>query len=263
MRRAWKVALVVVVLLFGGLLVLGLANDELRTFAMVEVAPSHARDSLLRRFEKSGSEIYLLGTIHGGHLDTPEYAFTHLEAVLLHLRPERLLVESRPEQVAEGNLGDGPVEMTYMSLVARAEQIPFDGIDWWDENNTSARRTDANRDDRMAQNLMERVPPSGKVLVLVGFSHVSEQARRLRDQGYEEKEIAESDRAALFDTTGVSNRFPAGMAAAIERRIARDESLIEGGNAERAERLRSAIAARRELLARVQREGEREPVKNP
>lgn len=258
MTRTKKVALAFT-LLIAGLTTFVLLNNELRTFLLIKIAPAQARDGLLRRFEKTDSpDIYLLGTIHGAHLETEHFSLAHLEAVLVHLRPTRLLVESRPAEVAAGNLCDGPIEMGYVSLIARAKGIPFDGIDWWDEDNTSARRTDATRDDRIAQNLFDKLPDSGTALVLVGFSHVSELAQRLGDRGYNERPIPDQTRTELFDTSGIPTQFPAGMIVALELRIARDNARIaDNENSEMAQRIGNAVKARQDLLRRVRRVGER------
>jgi hypothetical protein len=232
---------------------------ELKTFLLLKVVPARARDGLLVRLERlGGPSVWLLGTIHGGHLETEAYSLAHLEAVLLHLHPARLLVESRPEEVAAGNLADGPFEMGYLSLTARAAGIPFDGVDWWDEDAVGLRRTNAEREDRIARNVVARLPAMGSVLVVVGFSHIPELVERLRQRGYMKSPVSSEERAMLFDTAGISQRFPAGMAAALERRIAVDEGrLREAPASPVAGRARGALAARRELLVRVQAAGER------
>jgi hypothetical protein len=39
---------------------------ELRTFALLRIAPAHARDALLVRLRGANGDVFLLGTIHGG-----------------------------------------------------------------------------------------------------------------------------------------------------------------------------------------------------
>ncbi len=236
------------------------ALAELKTFLLVKAAPARARDGLLVHLVRPGGpDIWMLGTIHGGHLETQAYSLAHLEAVLLHLRPARLLVESRPEEIAAGNLADGPFEMAYLTLVARAAGIPFDGIDWWDEDaQLGPRRTNAEREDRIVHNLVDRLPPVGPALVAVGFSHVPEVVWRLRDQGYVEALLSATERARLFDSTAVSPGFPTGMAAAMEHRIAVEEDqLRETSAAPVAARIRNTLIDLRALLARVRAAGER------
>jgi hypothetical protein len=76
-------------------------------------------------------EVFFLGTIHRLHLITSEYTLGHVKAAYLAIRPELLLVEIRPEEMALGNLSDGPFEMTYLTVLARKDGIPVEGIDWF------------------------------------------------------------------------------------------------------------------------------------
>ncbi len=258
MTRTLKIALSVVAAFL--LIIVGiLSNAEIRTFLLFKVAPTQARNSVLLRLKRPGNlEIYLLGTIHNEHLKTPDYSLAHIEAVLLHLQPTQLLVESRPEQIAVGNLADGPIEMAYASLVARAEGIAFDGIDWWDASDGSLRRTNATREDRMIDNILQRLPETGTALVLVGFSHIAEFAERLQKLGYEEAVISGEARAALFDTASVSKMFPVGMGEAVEHRIAKDKAMLRNGTHPAGpERAQKALTIRYELLTRIRTLGER------
>lgn len=260
--RAWVAAATVAALL-GTALAL---EPELRTFVLLRLAPARARDALLVRLVRpaAGADIVLLGTIHGAHLETPEYTLAHLEAVLRHLRPARLLVESRPEALAAGNLADGPIEMAYAHLSARALGIEVDGLDWFSPEKTGARRTDAARDDHMVANLLERLSPDGTTLVLIGYSHVAEFVARLEIRGFSERPVTADEKAALFDTSAVPPKFPRGLTEAVTRRITLDETrLLEADPPDVAERLRAGIAARRGFLTILQATGERSPDEPP
>jgi hypothetical protein len=76
-------------------------------------------------------DVFFLGTIHRSHLITSEYTLGHVKAAYLAIRPELLLVEIRPEEMALGNLSDGPFEMTYLTVLACKDGIPVEGIDWF------------------------------------------------------------------------------------------------------------------------------------
>jgi hypothetical protein len=76
-------------------------------------------------------EVFFLGTIHRAHLTTSGYTLGHVKAAYSAIRPELLLVEIRPEEMVLGNLSDGPFEMTYLTVLARADGIPVEGIDWF------------------------------------------------------------------------------------------------------------------------------------
>jgi hypothetical protein len=134
-----------------------------------------------------------------------------------------------------------------------------DGVDWYDEGQSSLRRTEAVRDDHIAARVLERRDPQATTLVLVGYSHVPELVARLSARGFREDAPSAAEKAALFDTSEVLPGYPTGFAAAIEARIARDEAARARATPERAERLGEAIAARREILTRIRAVGERTP----
>jgi len=258
MRRFAKWAGIIIgasLLVVTGLVAL---NRELRSFLLYAVAPASARDQNFILLEKNGSaSTYLLGTIHDDHLSTPEFTLVHLKAAITNLRPQLLLVESRPEQIASGVLGDGPVEMPFAALSARELGIAVDGIDWW-QRTEGARRTDESRDDRMYGHLKERIPSTGTVLVLVGFSHVGELADRLQKDGYQLSEMSDARKHELFVGASEPLSFPPGMTHAIEQRIAQlDAEIAAEPDGEWKERLGSVKKRRQALLDVIHATGER------
>lgn len=258
MRRGVRGLLGVIGLAIGvtgaGLVVL----PELRTFALLRIAPAHARDALLVRLRGANGDVFLLGTIHGDHLTTAGYGLEHVEAVVTHLRPARLLVESLPAELAAGHLADGPLEMAFAHLIGRAVGVDVRGIDWIATGPAGSRRTDDTRDDHMVENVLGALDAAGTTLVLVGYAHVPEFVERLTARGYAPVPITADEKAALFDPGGLSKQYPAGLAAAVEGRIARDEVRLAGeGDPGTAERLRDAIAARRAFLETIRAVGER------
>jgi len=88
-----------------------LLSSEIRSFLVFQIAPGYARDGHFLRLTGHGQTVYLLGTIHGNHLRSEAYSLWHIQAVVQNLKPDLLLVESRPEELAKGNWGDGPIEM--------------------------------------------------------------------------------------------------------------------------------------------------------
>ncbi len=73
----------------------------------------------------------VIGTAHKGHLLVADYPITKLGDVLSSYKPDLVLVEIRPEAFASGHLEDGPIEMTYVVVTARAMGIDVEPIDWW------------------------------------------------------------------------------------------------------------------------------------
>lgn len=84
------------------------------------------------------AEVMVVGTEHRGHLLQPGYPLSWLETLLRSWKPDLLLVEIRPEALAAGHLEDGPLEMSYVTLVARELGIPVVGIDWYREADFNA-----------------------------------------------------------------------------------------------------------------------------
>ncbi len=75
-------------------------------------------------------DFMVVGTAHRGHLQIPDYPLSRLDELVAAFRPDLILVEIRPEPFAEGRLEDGPFEMSYVTLRARAQGIAVEPIDW-------------------------------------------------------------------------------------------------------------------------------------
>jgi hypothetical protein len=95
-----------------------LLNSEIRSFLLFKFAPESARDAHFLRLTADRQAVYVLGTIHGDHLSSAAYSLQHVQAVVENLKPDLLLVESRPEELAKDNWADGPIEMPVASLTA-------------------------------------------------------------------------------------------------------------------------------------------------
>jgi hypothetical protein len=73
----------------------------------------------------------VVGTAHRGHLTVAGYPFSKLDETLDAFHPDLVLVEIRPQAFAEGRYEDGPIEMSYVTLKARARGIAVEPIDWY------------------------------------------------------------------------------------------------------------------------------------
>ena len=258
MRSMARVMLAVLAVLATGAGLLLAFSSEARSLALVQLAPARARDAhFVKLARPGGPTVYLLGTIHSRHLETEAYSLLHIQAAIERLRPDLLLVESRPAELARGNWADGPIEMPFASLTARALGLRVEGMDWWGQEHLGLRRSNAEREVRMAANILERLPERGRVLVLTGFSHVVELLPRLEAAGYARVGFPRAEKRALFDTAGMELSFPPGMADAIKARIGEAEAELRAkGEEPRASRY---LADRRRLLELIARMGERNP----
>ena len=258
MRSMARVVLAVLAVLATAAGLLLAFSSEARSLALVQLAPARARDAhFVKLARPGGPTVYLLGTIHSRHLETEAYSLLHIHAVIERLRPDLLLVESRPAELERGNWADGPIEMPFASLTARALGLRVEGMDWWGQEHLGLRRSNAEREERMAANILARLPERGTVLVLTGFSHIVEFLPRLEAAGYAQVEFGRAEKRALFDTAGMALSFPPGIAHAIEARIQEAEAELRAkGEDPRASRY---VADRRRLLELIARTGERNP----
>jgi hypothetical protein len=188
-----------------------LLSSEIRCFLLFGLAPEYARDAHFLRLQGNEQEVYLLGTIHQGHQKSDAYSFWHLEAVIDHLHPDLVLVESRPEELARGNWADRPIEMPFASLTARSLGLEVGGIDWWQKAGSRPGTSSPQREQRMFDNVLQQLPGHRTVLILVGYSHVAELRERLEGAGYASARFERSEKQALFSTSGRQRAFPPGM----------------------------------------------------
>ncbi|CAB1240366.1 hypothetical protein ACFHWD_10725 [Clostridium sp. MT-14] len=72
---------------------------------------TYFRDSSFEKYTKGNQNIYFLGTVHFMSLDSKNFSYLNLKAVIENLKPDLLLIESRPEQLTNNNFADGPGEM--------------------------------------------------------------------------------------------------------------------------------------------------------
>ena len=243
-----------VLLLCAVLLIAG--NSELRDGLILLIDPAYFREMKFSYYRNGGGkEVFLLGTIHSDHLAISAYSLWHLKAVILHLSPELLLVESRPEEMERGNTGDGPVEMPFAALVAQSEGIEFRGMDWWTMGDEGL--DNEIRENQMFEIIMHETAGHKKILILTGWSHVEGFRNRLASLGYEEMPFPASEKRALFNAADIPKVFPAGMADCIEQRIEIDkEALAKETRAYWKNKLENAIRDRERYLAIIQATGE-------
>jgi len=83
---------------------------------------------------EAGRAVVFLGTPHGQLVKFAGFHFGHVRSAYDAVSPDLVCVEIRPEAFARGELGDGPLEMTYLTCVARERGVPVEGIDWWTES---------------------------------------------------------------------------------------------------------------------------------
>ena len=210
---------------------------------------------LTRRVNKQGQVIYLLGTLHTTHINHEPYSLWHIKAIIQHLKPNVVLVESRPEELAKDNWGDGPVEMPFASRVALSLGIEARGMDWWRKEDLFLDLTV--RDDHMVQNVINSMAEHHSGLVLTGYSHLVGFKKRLQQAGYSVKRMERAEKQALFDLSDVEKTFPRKLKHYLQKRIDLEkEKLQNEADVNWQERLQSVIDTRQHYLEVVKQIGE-------
>jgi len=199
---------------------LALGNEELRLYFGYTLFPKVTRNAAFARYTSvSGVTVYHLGTIHGRHLENPDFGLGHLQAVIENLKPTMLMVEVLPLELEAGNSASGPLEMPVATLIAQAAGIEVKGIDWWVQS-AGVRTTSDVRDDKMFENLQAALPSEGTVLVLTGFSHWVAFRSRYAVAGFTKESFTDSSKNKVFGLPPGPFRFPAGTDETIRRAMA-------------------------------------------
>ncbi|MFW6030429.1 MAG: hypothetical protein ACOCRO_09280 [Halanaerobiales bacterium] len=256
LKSNWKkitiISIISMLILIGGVI---LANEEIRLYLLSEISPSTFKRRVFVKLTNDDQDIYILGTIHDRHLTTNEYSLLHIKAVIKNLKPDLLLVESRPTQLEHDNIGDGPIEMPFANLTARSLNISVAGMDWWSIN--MEEKTNNRRDDKMVSNILKEVPGYKKVLILTGFSHVGEFVPRLNEVGYKVVEFSDDRKKKLFSGIEEKLTFPTGMKHYIEKRIIIDKKTLESINDKKwKEKYQNVIKNRENVLKIINMVGE-------
>ncbi|AKN31297.1 hypothetical protein Ccar_10700 [Clostridium carboxidivorans P7] len=187
----------------------------------------YSRDSHFRKYVNDNQQIYFLGTAHEISLDSKPYSYLNLKSVIENLKPDVLLIESRPEQLNNGNFADGPPEMLYCHLVANKLGIPVKGVDWWipdDKNKPSS--TNPVRDNYINENILKSVIGYKKVLILMGMEHVTREQPKLQAAGYKKVFFSEIEKIKLLKVHDNKLTYPKGMNYYIQKRIDYEKSCI-------------------------------------
>ncbi len=235
---------------------IALAEPMRRNETLQFISPARFRETAFERFVGAmGEEIYLLGTV-APQTTKSDQSLGRLRGVITRLRPDVVLVEMPPEEMARDNLADGPVEALYATLVSRDAGIPALGFDWRMADAEGGAEGEA-REDRMFGNAHAAFAGHRKVLILVSLAHRQAFAERLRTLGFRRAPLAGADKARLLEAAGAPATYPIGMAAYLHRRIDADRAAREAAaDPTRAAALDHAISTRVALLRRIWAVGE-------
>jgi hypothetical protein len=250
------IAILVGLVVFFVLWNLPVVRQKIRTarmFIFFKFAPSRFKKAYFRKLKKGTEKIYLLGTTHQ-HFNSNKYSLLDIQAVIKNLKPDLLLVESRPKELKQGNLGDGPPEMLFAHLFARSIDIPVKGVDWWSFEMSPGTTTEK-RDDKMVDNILGEAKDKEKVLVLTGATHVNTFVPRLVNEGYEKVKFEKDRKEELFMKDSDRLVFPEKMEYYLRKRIQHDKELLKRlEDPEWKEQLSGVIKSFEDILATVKKE---------
>ncbi len=154
---------------------------------------------VLRRYSKNNKNMLFLGTLHDMHFNFDEYGFHHLKAILTNYKPDVLLVESRQDELDLENYADGPIEMYYLTMIAKDFGIEVKGVDWYDPNINKPGTTNKIRDEHILSNIEEFSKQYTKPLVVIGATHLLLEDKMLKEKGYQRQAISKSEADNLYN----------------------------------------------------------------
>jgi hypothetical protein len=220
-RHALKIFRNIIVAIICIMLLIGVYNKDY-------ISNIFTRDSNFRKYAKDNQQIYFLGTVHTMSLDSEPYSYLNLKSVIENLKPDVLLIESRPEQLSNGNFADGPSEMLYSHLIANKLGIPVKGVDWWTPDDTInvPGTTNPTRDNYVNKNILKNVIGYKKVLILMGYNHVSLEQPKLESAGYKKVFFSEIEKIKLLKVHDKKLVYPKGMNYYIQKRINYEKNCI-------------------------------------
>lgn len=184
------------------------------------------RYHMIRRYQKGSHRITYLGTMHHMHENFIEYSYLHLKAVLTNLKPDLLLVESRPEELEQGNLGEGPLEMLYLHLHAREMGIPVKGIDYFHEKTGKPGTTNKVRDGYMLGLIQSSINEEEDIMVALGATHMLIHHKYLKKMGYTRVKVSKKEIDDLYAHNEEEVIFPKEYPYYIKKRLKREKEIV-------------------------------------
>jgi hypothetical protein len=184
------------------------------------------KNKVIMKYVKDEKEVVFLGTVHDLHFTFEQYGFHHLKAVVKNYKPDVLLVESRQSELEIGNYADGPIEMFYLSMIARKLGIPVFGIDWYDHNSHKPGTTNKLRDNHIFENIVNRIDDYSKPLVIIGATHLLAGNSILKNKGFKKVKHDMTFTKNVYETTNESLVFDKDTIQYVQKRIEREKELL-------------------------------------
>ena len=166
-------------------------------------------------------EVYIMGTFHTEHFERyANYSIEEMINAVKNIEPDVVFIEARENSYTEYGVVDGPIDMCIAYSYCSDNNIPVEMIDHWEITNDSKTNTTTDeRDDRIHNNIMEKLADyeNKRILVLCGFGHLHAQTERLMEVGGQKQYI--SHRSGLFKGEKEKFVYPGELCDVWEERV--------------------------------------------
>lgn len=219
------------------------------TFLQFKLRPDKVRTQQLVQLKNPATQqtVFLIGTTHQYHYEDPAYSIWHVKAAVTGLGVDTAFIEMMSDAVAEGRLGEGPVEMPFVATAAKEAGIHVVGVDsGWDGGWRG-------RQDRMYAQVKARLTgeaPPKRALIASGFMHVSQFQAQLEEDGFVVVAWSDDEKRAVVDRD-VEKTWPAGFEVALTDAIARARAGKMDTDPERKADLTWFVEVREQVLKKV------------
>ena len=166
-------------------------------------------------------EVYIMGTFHTEHFERyANYSIEEMINAVKNIEPDVVFIEARENSYTEYGVVDGPIDMCIAYSYCSDNNIPVEMIDHWEiTNDSKTNTTTEERDDRIHNNIMEKLADyeSKRILVICGFGHLSAQTERLMEVGGQKQYI--SHKSGLFKGEKEKFVYPGELCDVWEERV--------------------------------------------
>ena len=166
-------------------------------------------------------EVYIMGTFHTEHFERyANYSIEEMINAVKNIEPDVVFIEARENSYTEYGVVDGPIDMCIAYSYCSDNNIPVEMIDHWEiTNDSKTNTTTEERDDRIHNNIMEKLADyeSKRILVICGFGHLHAQTERLMEAGGQKQYI--SHKSGLFKGEKEKFVYPGELCDVWEERV--------------------------------------------
>lgn len=192
-RRTKKVLIIISIILALLILTAAVLYINLKSFTVKKVSMP------------DGQEVYIMGTFHTEHFKRyANYSIDEMLNAINNIKPDAVFIEARENSFTEYGVVDGPVDMCVAYCHCLDNSIPVEMIDYWKvENDFKENSTTSERDDRIHENIAEKLElhENQRVLIICGFGHLNAQTKRLTEAGGRREHISHVSSIFIGETS--------------------------------------------------------------